>query len=98
MAVIGGQVQYLLPDATCELYWLNYDSDERKEGESWIAYCNRAASECILGFSKVIERPIHAEAVEAFGSHLLSDGTSNDLSAYQIFILYFDDSETDFNI
>ena len=33
LSTIGGQAQYVWPDATCEMYWLSYDSDERKVGE-----------------------------------------------------------------
>lgn len=25
IAIIGGKIQYELPDGTCELYWLSYD-------------------------------------------------------------------------
>jgi hypothetical protein len=44
LAVIGGQVQYVLPDGTCELYWLSYDPADRQINEPWLAYCDRTAN------------------------------------------------------
>ncbi len=32
LANIGGQVQFVFPDGTCELYWKSYDSADRKTG------------------------------------------------------------------
>ena len=96
MAIIGGQVQYVLPAGTCELYWLSYDATDRKTNERWIDYCNRTANEVSEKFRRLLSIDIQKEAVEAF-----SDILSNDLNAfdklndYQTFILYFDDTETD---
>src|SRR5580693_7675601 len=54
MGTIGGQVQYVWPDATCELYWLSYDSEDRKDKENWAEYCDRTAFECSEKFKKLI--------------------------------------------
>lgn len=35
IAVLGGQVQFKLPDSTCELYWQNADASPRRDGETW---------------------------------------------------------------
>ena len=52
LVIVGGQIQFIFPDGTCELYWLNYDPQPRKEGESWTQYCERSADECIAIFKE----------------------------------------------
>jgi hypothetical protein len=96
MATIGGQVQYVLPDAICELYWLSYDSSDRKKNEDWLAYCDRSANECSEKFKQLLTVDIQAKAVDAFFESLTNKGKPIDnLNDYQIFILYFSDKETD---
>ncbi len=50
LAVVGGQVQFKLPDGTCELYWRKYDTKERAVNEGWTSYCNRTQKECLEQF------------------------------------------------
>lgn len=54
LAIIGGQVQYVLPGGTCELYWLSYDPDKRQPNESWLTYCDRTAKECLEKFNTLV--------------------------------------------
>src|ERR1700712_871574 len=56
IGIVGGQVQYVFPDGTCELYWLSYDSGERQAGENWLKYCNRTADETINKFKDLITK------------------------------------------
>jgi len=96
LATIGGQVQYVLPNATCELYWLSYDSSERKDKEDWLTYCDRSAFECSGKFQQLIKRDIERDAITSFAKMLSHNGKPIDnLNDYQVFILYFDDKETD---
>jgi hypothetical protein len=96
MAIIGGQVQYVWPDATCELYWLSYDSDERKDKEDWIAFCNRTALECSDKFKRLITTDIEKEAITfEYIKSKFDKGVQ--LEDHQVFILYFNDEETDLN-
>jgi len=44
LATIGGQVQYQLPNATCEPYWLSYDASDRRTAELWVDYVERSAT------------------------------------------------------
>ncbi len=53
LASIGGQVQFIFPDGTCELYWVNYDSEEQKPDETWSAYVERSAEEVLKSFDLV---------------------------------------------
>ncbi len=50
-ACLGGQFQFRLDDgSTCEMYWLDVDSKERANGESWAVYCHRSCSEVLNRF------------------------------------------------
>lgn len=96
IAVIGGQVQYILPEGTYELYWLSYDSSPRQADEEWTDYCNRAANECGLKFKQLINTTdIDAEAVKVFEGLKEITRRGGQLKQYQFFILHFDDLETD---
>jgi len=96
MAVVGGQIQYIFPDATCELYWLNYDPAERKPDETWLSYCNRTAQECQELFVKITSSAnAEEEAVSSFDFLKVKVTEGVDIAAHKAFIIYFDDSETD---
>jgi hypothetical protein len=47
LANIGGQVQFRVPKATCELYWLSIESREQLPGEPWEQYVTRSADEIL---------------------------------------------------
>lgn len=95
MAIIGGQVQYPLPDGTCELYWLSYDTDKRKLNEDWLTYCDRTAKECIDKFNRLIlTTDIEKEAL-TFEFLATKKKSGVNINNYLTFILYFDDKETD---
>jgi len=96
IAICGGQVQYVLPDATCELYWLAFDPTERRATESWMEYCDRTATEAIEKFSDLVQRvDFESEAIHSF--EVLREKKSNgvNLDDYKTFIIYFDDQGTD---
>jgi hypothetical protein len=96
MGMIGGQVQYLFPDGTCELYWLEYDPSERKRNEDWKSYCNRTAEECSTKFKELIaSKNIDEEAADSFNVLKNKVAEGIDISQNKTFILYFDDSETE---
>jgi hypothetical protein len=95
LGIVGGQVQYVLLDGTCELYWLTYDPAERQEGEDWITYCNRTAEETINKFEDLTKVDVEKEALTSFD--FLRDQKSKgvNINDYKTFIIYFDDLETD---
>ena len=44
-AVVGSHSQFRLADGrTCGMYWLEADSEECAEGDSWSDYCHRSCS------------------------------------------------------
>jgi hypothetical protein len=51
----GGQFQFRLDDGgTCEMYWLEADSSEREEGESWADYVRRSCSDVLQRFQRLV--------------------------------------------
>jgi hypothetical protein len=53
-ACLGGQFQFRLDDgSTCEMYWLDVDSKERANRESWVDYCHRSCSEVLNKFQQL---------------------------------------------
>ena len=96
MACIGGQIQYQFNDATCELWWENYDSAERKQNENWKDYCNRTVDECIKIFNVIINTvDFKEEAKNSFEYLKNKIEQGYDIEKNKMFMLYFDDSETD---
>ena len=53
-ACLGGQFQFRLEEAICEMYWLEANSKERVQGESWVEYCHRSCSEVLGGFRRLV--------------------------------------------
>jgi hypothetical protein len=96
LAIVGGQVQYVLPDGTSELYWLSYDSTEREPSETWLTYCNRTAEECLDKFSKLIATTdIEKDALASFPFLADKKKSGVDISKFLTFILYFNDKDSD---
>ncbi|WP_026954365.1 Imm40 family immunity protein [Algoriphagus vanfongensis] len=98
LTIIGGQVQFKLPDGTCELYWQKYDTAERKPGENWDDYCQRTKRECLRQFEKFpTDSELVKEGIECFDFLKEKSKTELNLKDYLIFILYFNDSESSLN-
>lgn len=95
MAIVGGQVQYVFPDGTCELYWLAYDPDDRQIGEDWIKYCNRTADETIKKFQDLITKTDFDQEASSFDFIRDKKSKGVDIDDYKTFIVCFDDLETD---
>ena len=53
-ACLGGQFQFRAPGATCEMYWLNADPDERMPDESWADYSTRSCDQTVDRFKRVL--------------------------------------------
>jgi hypothetical protein len=91
IAISGGQVQYALPDATCELYWIAYDTADKKTNETWTMYCERTAKECLVKFNSILQtKDIEKEALDSF--KLLRDKKQSgvDINDFKTFVLYFE--------
>ncbi len=95
MAIVGGQVQYVFNDGTCELYWLSYDPDKRQEYEEWISYCNRTATQAKEKFDRLIKSTNFEKEAMTFEFLKNKRDKGIDIEKHRIFIIYFDDSETE---
>ena len=96
LGIVGGQVQFKLPDGTCELYWRNYDTKSRLIGESWTDYCQRTRIECLDQFDKLpSDKELIAEGIENFEFLKVKSIEGTDLKDFLIFIIYFNDLETE---
>jgi hypothetical protein len=90
LASLGGQVQYLFPDGTCELYWLNFDPADRKAEEPWAEYVHRSHLETAEGLRRLLETvDIESEAVRSFELIRAKAGAGADLSSHLVFVCYF---------
>jgi hypothetical protein len=96
LGIVGGQVQYVFPDGTCELYWLAYDSTDRQPGEDWSKYCNRTADEVIDKFKNLVTKTdFEKEALTSLDFLREKKSKGVNLENYKTFIIYFNDLETD---
>jgi hypothetical protein len=89
LANLGGQAQFRIPDATCELYWLSLDSGERLPGEAWDDYVIRSADEVLSQFAALLARTDFTKEAHDWEmlKALLAQGV--DLNQYLCFVLYF---------
>jgi len=93
LAIIGGQIQFLFPDGTCELYWLKYDSTKRENNENWIDYCKRTKKECLEQFDNLVESTDFEKAgLESFDFLKVKKQNGFNILDYMICILYFKDN------
>jgi hypothetical protein len=93
LGIIGGQLQFKLPDGTCELYWRKFDPKERVTGEKWQDYCKRTRLECIELLNKLPDnKSLINEAVDNFEFLKQKYNNGVNLEEYLIFILYFDET------
>ena len=61
-ACLGGQFQFRLDDgSTCEMYWLEANSAERADEESWIDYSRRSCAEVLKRFQHLVSETNFAE-------------------------------------
>jgi|GEM_PF-3990655 len=56
LACLGGQFQFVLEEATYEMYWLAADSKEPMPNESWADYCRRSCREVKESFERAMSK------------------------------------------
>jgi hypothetical protein len=90
-ACIGGQFQFRLSEAICEMYWLAADPEERQSRETWFAYWERSCAEVLTGFEAILrETDFASEASHLqFVRETMEQGL-NPLSKL-VFVAYFVD-------
>ena len=91
LAVLGGQVQFKLPDGTCELYWQNADATDRRDGEAWKAYVDRPHDEVQAALERLpTTELILREGLERFAFLRERAAEGVDLRRFLCFICYFE--------
>jgi len=90
LACLGGQPQFIFPDGTCELYWVNYDPGDRKGDETWQAYVERTASQVLEAFRLRCAETDFREEAQRFGflKEKIAEGKA-DLIDHLWFVVYF---------
>jgi hypothetical protein len=91
LACLGGQVQFRVPEGTCELYWLAADSDPRRPGEPWPAFVDRSAAEVLARFRDLRSNTDFVKEAAAFDILEQMQARGVDLSPFLCFVLYFVD-------
>ena len=88
-ACLGGQFQFRMDDATCEMYWLSADSTERRPGEAWCAYGERSCAEVMQRFQERV-REVDFKT-EALGWPAVRQGIEQGLDPLSrlVFVGYF---------
>ena len=98
LGIIGGQVQFRFPDGTCEFYWYKYDTTDKLKGENWKDYCQRTKKECLTQFEQIpTDQQLIEEGIKNFDFLIEKSKIDIKLKEYLIFILYFNDLETELN-
>ena len=89
LATIGGQAQFRLPDATCELYWINIEPSARRQNEPWDDWVTRSAEETVLMFN--LQMASTDWNAEIAGWPFLRDSSELgvDVLSHLCFVLYF---------
>lgn len=94
LATLGGEIQFVLPEGTCELYGQGSESGKQKQGEVWADYVIRSGRECIAIVRKIVsEVDLIREGTEHFNILHEKAAQGMNLEDYLVFILYFVDQE-----
>jgi hypothetical protein len=73
-ACLGGQFWLLLPDNTLyEFWWLEANSSDRIEGESWPEYAYRSCAEVLSRFNVLVNESDFKEEAKQFESLVARD-------------------------
>jgi hypothetical protein len=86
---LGGEFQFRLPDATCEMYWLSVDPAGQFPDEPWPAYVARSCADTRAAFHELAgSTDFRAEAMRWEGVPELSAAGAKPES-YLCFVAYF---------
>jgi hypothetical protein len=91
-AVVGGQLQFIVPDGTCELYWRAIDSSgPQRASETWFDYVRRSHAEVREALRRLPDmETLVADGVKNFGVLEQLAAAGVDLVKYACFICYFE--------
>lgn len=91
-AIVGGQVQFIVPDGTCELYWRAFDaSGPQRASETWSDYVRRSHAEVGEALERLPDMTaLVADGVRNFGVLEQHAAAGVDLAKFACFICYFE--------
>lgn len=91
LAVLAVQLQFRLPEKTCELYWRTFVSKDKQPIETWEQYVQRAAQECLQLFLEIMKYDLLQEGLESF--RYLREQYQNGVNIidYACFVVYLED-------
>lgn len=93
LANVGGEVQFVLPDGTCELYWLGFGCADRVPEEPWDTYVSRSTKETLASLDKTLSHDLIKAGIENFTILREKHEHGVDLEQYLLFVAYFNAKE-----
>jgi hypothetical protein len=88
-ACLGGQFQFRLDDGTYEMYWLNADSTDRREDESWAEYGRRSCGEVLGRFKAAVASADFPKEASSSPSLATPMAQGLNIADYLVFVAYF---------
>lgn len=89
LANVGGEVQFVLPEGTCELYWLGFGCHDRGLGEPWDEYVSRSARETLASLENTLSQDLIRAGIQNFAILCENYERGVDIERYLLFIAYF---------
>ena len=86
---LGGQFQFRAPGATCEMYWLSADPDQRADGESWPDYSARSCRQVLERFNARLASSNFVEEAARWPDIAELAGPTAEPLKYLCFVAYF---------
>jgi len=83
LACLGGQFQFRLSESIYEMYWLNADSTDRSDGETWGDYSERSCTEVLEKFNEVVSKADFAKEAARWRLNTSAIGSL-------VFVAYFE--------
>jgi len=88
-ACVGGQFQFWLDDGTYEMYWLNADSNDRREDEPWAEYVRRSCGEVLGRFNAVVASVDFPKQASSWPSLATALAQGLNIANHLVFAAYF---------
>jgi hypothetical protein len=89
LACLGGQFQFRFLDGTCEMYWLDANSSERRAGEPWHVYVQRSNDEVTGAFADLCSRANFDDEIASWEFVRNKREEGMDPMQYLWFVAYF---------
>jgi hypothetical protein len=86
---LGGQFQFRPPGATCEMYWLSADPDQRGADEAWSDYAIRSCEQVLERFKATLVGSNLVEEASRWPDIPELTGPSAEPQRHLCFVAYF---------